>query len=96
MASEYGNLGNTAFDRGDLDDAETLYGEALEINEALGRKESMAINYGNLGILASKRGNWDEAETLYRQALEIDEALGSKESMAIWASLPKSAVSWTK
>ena len=56
----------------------------------------MAINYGNLGILASKRGNWDEAETLYRQALEIDEALGSKESMAIWASLPKSAVSWTK
>ncbi len=47
MAKQYGNLGILEQTRGNLDGAEGYYKQALEINEALGRKEGMA----NLGIL---------------------------------------------
>ncbi len=56
--------------------------QALEINEALGRKEGMANQYGNLGNLEQTRGNLDAAEGYYKQSLEIEKALGRKEGMA--------------
>ncbi len=81
-AAAYGNLGLLHKTRGDLDEAERMYKQALEINEALGRKEGMASNYGNLGNLYRTRGELDAAEKMYKQSLEIEEALGRKEGMA--------------
>ena len=57
--------------RGDLDDAENMYRQALATNEELGRKEGMAAQYGNLGIVCRVRGDLDEAESQQRKALEI-------------------------
>jgi tetratricopeptide (TPR) repeat protein len=59
-----------------------MYRKALEIDEALGRKDGMAIKYVNLGNVFRARGELEKAEAMHRKALEIDEALGRKEGMA--------------
>ncbi len=82
-AVAYGNLGILYKVRGDLAQAEEMYGKSLELNEALGRKEGMANQYGNLGILYKVRGDLAQAEEMYRKSLELNEALGRKEGMAI-------------
>ena len=45
----YGNMGNIFQTQGDLDKAMQMVQKALDINEALGRKEGMASDYGNMG-----------------------------------------------
>ena len=62
--------------------AEAMYRKALELNEALGRKEGIAGAYGNLGIVYQSRGDLTQAEAMHRKALELDEVLGKKEGMA--------------
>ena len=62
--------------------AEAMYRKALELNEALGRKEGMANNYDTLGSVYESRGDLTQAEAMYHKALELDEALGNKEGMA--------------
>jgi DNA-binding transcriptional MerR regulator len=49
-----------------MDEAESLYLQALELDPWL------AIAYTNLGNVRFRRGDPDAAEALYRQALEID------------------------
>ncbi|MCL4756252.1 MAG: tetratricopeptide repeat protein [Myxococcales bacterium] len=49
-----------------MDEAESLYLQALELDPWL------AIAYTNLGNVRFRRGDADAAEALYRQALEID------------------------
>ena len=46
IANQYGNLGTIHAMRGDLDEAENMYRQALATNEELGRKEGMAAQYG--------------------------------------------------
>jgi tetratricopeptide (TPR) repeat protein len=76
MARSYANLGILAQTRGDLDEAETLYRQALEINEELDRKEGMAANHGNLGNLAEKRGQLDEARANWERARDLFAEIG--------------------
>ena len=76
------NLGNIAETRGDFDEAEALYTRALNIQQALGNEEEIAIAIGNLGIVASERGNIAEAEEKFLAALEIYEKLGLKARIA--------------
>ena len=71
MANDYSNLGIVFQTRGQLNEAETMYKKALEINEKLGRLEGMANNYSNLGIVLETKGELDEAETMYKKALKI-------------------------
>ena len=62
----YNNLG-FLFDRtGRMDDADTQYRKALEINP------NYADAHNNLGVLLAKTGRTDEAIAQYRQALEIN------------------------
>ena len=77
-----GNLGNIAYTRGDLDEAERLYREALEIFSTLGSLKGQAAVPGNLGIIAWTRGDLDEAERLFNEALELNRKLGSLEGQA--------------
>ena len=61
MDSQYGNLGKIYFARGDLDEAERMVRQSLEMEEKLGRLEGMASQYGNLGVIYRTRGDLDEA-----------------------------------
>ena len=69
--------------RGELSEAEEMYQKALELNQALGRKEGMASDYCNLGIVYKTRGELSQAEEMYQKALELNQALGSKEGMLL-------------
>jgi tetratricopeptide (TPR) repeat protein len=71
-------LGILAEARGDLQQAETLYRQSLEISERLGSQAGMATSHHQLGKLAEGRGDMEQAETLYRQSLEINERLGNQ------------------
>ena len=82
MAADYGNLGNVYQTRGELDKAVEFYQKALQLHEALGSKEGMAINYANLGLVYQTRGELDKAVEFHQKALQLDEALGSKQGMA--------------
>ena len=79
----YHQLGNTAQDRGRLEEAEDWYRKALTFNEELGDRPSMAGTYHALGNTAYLRGRLDEAEDWYRQSLTINEELGNRPGMAI-------------
>jgi tetratricopeptide (TPR) repeat protein len=67
---------------GNLDQAETMFRNALEIEEKLGRLEDIASAYGNLGLIYQTRGNLDLAEAMHKKSLTIEEKLGRLEGMA--------------
>ena len=56
LATDYHQLGNTAYLRGRLDEAEDWYRKALTINEELRDRPGMARTYAQLGLLAEARG----------------------------------------
>jgi len=56
-------LGNLAFDRGDLDEAERRYRETLRLRPGYWEAEN------GLGIVAARRGRLDEAIGLFRRVL---------------------------
>jgi tetratricopeptide (TPR) repeat protein len=56
MASAYHQLGITAQERGQLDEAEDWYRKALSIDEELGNRPSKALTYAQCGLLAEDRG----------------------------------------
>ena len=76
------NLGVSYSRVGELDRAEETFHMALEIEERLGRIESIAMNYGNLGDVLKTRGDLDGAEAMHRKALVLNERLGHIEGMA--------------
>ena len=55
----------------DLDQAEGLYREALDLRTALGDLPQIASNHSRLGQLLAKRGDTDLAEVELRSALEL-------------------------
>jgi tetratricopeptide (TPR) repeat protein len=82
LATDYHQLGNTAYLRGRLDEAEDWYRKALTINEELRDRPRMAGTYHQFGITAELRGRLDEAEDWYRKALTINEELRDRPGMA--------------
>jgi len=54
-----------------------MYKQALEINEALGRKEGIANNYGNLGSIYLDGGNIPKATLFLNQSKELISELKS-------------------
>lgn len=76
MASDYGNLGILAQTRGNLEQAEEYYTQALALNKELGRKEGMANQYANLGILAKTRGNVPAARAYWQQSVDLFQQIG--------------------
>jgi tetratricopeptide (TPR) repeat protein len=63
-------------------DAHQAYQEQMEIAEALGDRDDLAVIYHQLGMLAQDRGSLDEAEAWYRKSLEINEALADRAGLA--------------
>ena len=72
----FGNLGLIYQKRGDLDKAEEMFHKVLDIDNKLGRLDSIANAYGNLGVIYKTRGDLDKAEQMHTKSLEIEEKLG--------------------
>ena len=83
IAVTYHQLGNTARDRGRLDEADDWYRKSLQIKEELGNRPGMATSYHQLGITAQQRGRLDEADDWCRKSLAIEEELGNRPGMAL-------------
>ncbi len=70
-----GNKGDCPqYFRGEPDRAEEMHLKSLEIDQALGRKEGMAITYGNLGNVYQAREEmpaacraWEKSTALYAE-----------------------------
>ncbi|MEM2130739.1 MAG: tetratricopeptide repeat protein [Candidatus Bathyarchaeia archaeon] len=71
-------LGIQAHEKGDFDEAERLYLQALEINERLRLDEGIATVLIWMGNLAKDREQFDKAEGYYLRALKIYQQLGDK------------------
>ncbi len=77
--------GLVARQRGDPDEAERCYREALAAYRELGERADEAIVLNDLaGLMRAERKEYDQAESLYRAALEIDRQRGDKEGQAIY------------
>ena len=71
-SAAYGNLGQLYRTLGDFEKSEEMHKKALEIDERLGRKESMAIQYGKLGRVYRRRDELQAAEEMHRKALSLN------------------------
>jgi tetratricopeptide (TPR) repeat protein len=79
----YHQLGNTAYRRARLDEADDWYRQAIQIREELGLRALVATDYHQLGITAQDRGRLDQADDWFRKALTIFEKLGDRPHTAI-------------
>jgi tetratricopeptide (TPR) repeat protein len=77
IADAYHQLGNTAQERGRLDEADDWYRRALITFEELGDRPGTAITYHNLGMTGRLRGRLEEAEDWYRKSLAIKQDIGN-------------------
>jgi CHAT domain-containing protein/Tfp pilus assembly protein PilF len=67
----HNNFGSLHEDLGNWDEALKHYTRALELNEALGDRRSMAATLSNLGYLHNRRGHFDEARVSFENALQL-------------------------
>jgi len=74
------NLGNVAYDQGDLASARALNEESLAISRELGDRDGIASSLHSLGGVAYLQGNLASARALYKEGLEnrreLDDRLG--------------------
>jgi tetratricopeptide (TPR) repeat protein len=82
IAVTYHQLGNAAFLRERLDEADDWYRKSLTVREELGDHPGMAHSYHQLGMVARRRNRLDEADDWYRKSLTVKEELGDRRSMA--------------
>ena len=75
-------LGLIADERGQRDDAISLFGEALALFQTLPDKNWVAIVYDNLANVAVRRQQYYQAITLYEKSLEIQHTAGNQQSIA--------------
>lgn len=69
------NIGRIFFDKGQLNDAEILFQEALKVSELQNRKGSIAQSKYNLGRLYFTRNEFDRAESFLLEAYQyLDES----------------------
>jgi diguanylate cyclase (GGDEF)-like protein len=70
-------LGIVAKFRGDVHEAERLFGEGVELNARIGNKRGEAIAIGALGTIAFDfRLDYDQAARLFRESAEMFRAIG--------------------
>ncbi len=68
---------------GNLDKAELVHDQSLEIDSRLNNKAGMAIDYGSIGLIALTRGDLDKAKAMFREALNLYQQLRDKEGIAV-------------
>jgi Flp pilus assembly protein TadD len=81
-AAVLNNLGLICVKRNDLDRAEELHRQALQIEKRRRNLDGMADSYSALGVDLAARGWFDQAEAMHRKALAIERRLQREEGMA--------------
>ncbi len=66
-------MGSVFLLMGNLQMADTVFRQALAVEEALGNLQGQALDLGALGNIKEQQGKTDEAWTLYRKSLELNE-----------------------
>ena len=74
--------GNLAYVRGDYNDAEAHYTEALALMRVEGVKPAIAVCLGNLGMIATSRGDYVPAQALLAEALDLQREIGDRRGAA--------------
>jgi tetratricopeptide (TPR) repeat protein len=77
-AAALGNLGNVRVERGELNEAEEHFKQALKIQRDIGDRLGEAAVLGNLGIVYRYLGDLDKAEDHHKQALNIASDIGDR------------------
>lgn len=77
-----GRLGHALHQQRRLEEAETLYLEALETSRLLGAAAVQARTLNNMARLAIDRGNLEQARELLEEVLLIDRAAGNARGIA--------------
>jgi tetratricopeptide (TPR) repeat protein len=75
-------LGNIQYDRGDLEGAKRLYGEALDNVKIIGAKKDISGAVHNLGMVSEDQGNLEVAKQRYEEALGIQQEIGDRAESA--------------
>jgi len=93
VANSLNSLAVVLYEKGEYDEAEALYREALDMNkDLLGEHERVAIALNNLALLLKTRGKYDEAEPLYREGLALSRKLYGDEHRIVALNLNNLAV----
>lgn len=77
------NIGYIHFLTGDLVQARTYVGQALQMRQELGIAYELGLGYNTLGIIMEHNGRIDPAADLYRKALHNFAAAGSRRGQAM-------------
>ncbi|MEP7124303.1 MAG: tetratricopeptide repeat protein, partial [Byssovorax sp.] len=70
-------------DRGELDQALTLFKQARAVYGALGDRDLRAVTLGDIANVLANKGEVDEALKLHREALAVHDALGDRRERAV-------------
>jgi serine/threonine protein kinase/tetratricopeptide (TPR) repeat protein len=76
-------MAEVPIDQGDLEQAKTLYEQALTLARQTGDKKATARELGNIGVIYAQEGDFPTALKFYREALDASQAIGDKHSMAV-------------
>ncbi len=88
VARVLNNLAAWHFDAGELERAEQLYQESLEMRRRLGQDDVDQVKaMSNLASILTTRGDFDRAEELYRQVLAIRRQAQGTEHPAVATTL---------
>jgi tetratricopeptide (TPR) repeat protein/DNA-binding SARP family transcriptional activator len=86
-ANAFNNLGVSAVQRHDLDEAERQHRQALALRTALADTSGIAKSHHNIGVVLTSLGS-ESARTHYAEALTLFEQLGDRsETAGIYANL---------
>ena len=94
VAGSLSKLAGLMWDKGDLQSAESLYGEAIAMFERLGLADTVeaAEAKGDLAGVFHHLGKLDEAESLHRETLALERKLLGNEHALVAGSLNNLAV----
>jgi tetratricopeptide (TPR) repeat protein len=76
-------MAEVPIDQGDLEQAKTLYEQALTLARQTGDKKATARELGNIGLIYTQEGDFSTGLKFYREALEASQATGDKHTMSV-------------
>jgi len=81
LAGALGNLANTIYFRGDLDDALAMYKEGEQLCRALGIKDGLQASLGNQALIRNARGDLNGAMALHKESERLCRELGNSDAL---------------
>jgi len=76
-------MAEVPINQGDLEQAKTLYEQALTLARQTGDKKATARELGNIGVIYIQQGDFTTGKKFYQEALETFRDIGDKHGMAV-------------